>query len=60
MKYKLELIFENKPECPMCILSFGKNNFKGETHLYCAGLPNRPKCREEGHRQDCPLEESEE
>lgn len=63
MKYIYRCEFAGKPECKKCMLSGTKGlNINGETVIACYGLGIRPKCPEEGCRNDCPLElfESEE
>lgn len=55
-RYVLMCGFKDKPECAACKLSGAKGlDIKGETVIACYGLCTRPKCPEEGCRDDCPL-----
>lgn len=55
MDYVFKCSFAKVPECNQCMLAFSKMSTDGETRIYCAALGNRPKCADDGHRQDCPL-----
>lgn len=55
-KYVLNLYFADKPNCEICMLSFGKIGHNGETQQHCAALGQRPICPNEGCRKDCPLQ----
>lgn len=56
MKYIYECEFEDTPKCSTCMLSGNKGqDLNGESVIGCFGLGSRPKCPEEGCRNDCPL-----
>jgi len=56
MKVILNLSFNSERgiECIYCMLSTVGYSVKGE-HKICTALGSRPKCPEEGKREDCPL-----
>ena len=54
--FKLEFDETKGIECRRCMLSFSKmNSYKEETEMHCSALGIRPKCPDEGNREDCPL-----
>lgn len=56
MKYKLVVLFKDKPKCDKCMLSCNSYNFiTDENTRYCTATGDRPKCPNEGSRNDCPL-----